>query len=167
MISNDYEGMVGMNPEFEKRHFFSGDDDFTYQVPKVYFECQGDIGHDELAFDWSRDSVIMVRDNRAVRYTEFNNYELLMTTLDGRKEWVDGIIADIMAYDPQCASDIRTARSYCIEEFDWNNSVKRKYKVILEETSKLEEYEEGHLKSIIDRDSKCIGEEYVLTDPRR
>jgi hypothetical protein len=106
----------------------------------------------------------MVKDNRAVRYTEFNHYELLMTDLEGRTDWVDGRVADIMAWDLQYASDIRTAKSYWIEEFDWNNSVKRKYKVILEETSKLEEYDEGYLKSVIDRDSKRIGEEGTLTD---
>lgn len=123
MNSNMYEGMIRMKSEMENKHFFSGDDGFTYRVPQVYFECQGDINHSQLAFDWRGDSVIMVKDNRAVRYTEFNHYELLMTDLEGRTDWVDGRVADIMAWDLQYASDIRTAKSYWIEEFDWNNSV--------------------------------------------
>jgi hypothetical protein len=69
MSNTSYEGLVGMKPELEKRHFFSGDDDFTYQVPQVYFECQGEINHSQLAFDCLYDSVIMVKDNRAVKYT--------------------------------------------------------------------------------------------------
>ena len=164
MSSISYEGMVGMKPELEKRHFFSGDDDFTYRAPQVYFECQGEINHSQLAFDSRYDSVIMVKDNRAVKYTEVDHYEVLLTNLDGRTEWVDGTLADIMGWDIEDAADIRTAKSYWIEEFDGSNAVKRKYKVILEETSKLEEFDERYLKSVIDRDGKCIGEEYVLRD---
>ena len=161
MSNTSYEGLVGMKPELEKRHFFSGDDDFTYRVPQVYFECLGEINHSQLAFDSRYDSVIMVKDNRAVKYTEIDHYEVLLTDLDGRTDWVDGMVADIMGWDID-AADIRTAKTYWIEEFDWNNAVKRKYKVILEETSKLEEYDAGYLKSVID--SKCIGEEYALRD---
>ena len=164
MSNTSYEGLVGMKPEFEKRHFFSGDDDFTYRVPQVYFECQGEINHSQLAFDCRYDSVIMVKDNRAVKYTEVDYYDVLLTDVDGRTEWVDGVVADIMGWEIEDAADIRTAKSYWVEEFDWNKSEKRRYKVILEETSKLEEYDARYLKSVIDRDSKCIDGEYVLRD---
>ena len=165
MNSNYYNGMIGMKPKSGDAIFFSGDDDFTYRIPRVYFECQGDVDHLESAFDWRGESVITFKDNRAVRYTECNHYELLMTDIDGCTEWVEGVLADIMDYDMQYASDVRTVKSYLIEEFDWNKSEKRTYKVILESTSKLEESDEGYLKSITDRDSNCIDEEYVLTDP--
>ena len=161
-MSNMYEGMVGMKPEIEKRDFFSGDDDFTYRIPQVYFEYHGDVDHSQKVFDSRGDSVIMVKDNRAVRYTEFDYHELLMTDPNGQTEWVDGRLADIMGWDIEDVSETRKAKSYWIEEFDWNNSVKRKYKVTLESTSKLEEYEEGYLKRVIERDSKCICEEYTL-----
>ena len=162
MSSTNYEGFVGMKPELKQRYFFSGDDDFTYQVPMVYFECQGEINHSQRALDYKFDSVIMVKDNRAVKYTEVDHYEVLLTDLEGRTDWVDGIPADIMGWDTEDAADIRTAKSYWIEEFDWSKSEKRRYKVVLEEISKLEEYDERYLKSVIDRDSKIIGEEYVL-----
>jgi hypothetical protein len=87
-----------------------------------------------------------------------------LTDVDGKTDWVDGRVADIMGWDIEDAADIKTAKSYWIEEFDWSNAVKRKYKVILEETSKLEEYDAGYLKSVIDKDSKRMGEEYVLRD---
>ena len=190
MSSNSYEGLVGMKPEIEKSHFFSGDDGFTYKAPLVYFECQGDIEHFrkedyeyeddaivakdhciesdidplQVAFDWRGDSVIVAKDNRVVRYTEFDYYELLMTDLEGQIDWVDGRLADIMGWDLKYASDIRTAKGYWIEEFDWNKMEKKKYKVILDETSKLGKYDAGYLKSVIDRDSKCVGEEYILRD---
>ncbi|MBO5908489.1 MAG: hypothetical protein J6Q67_01715, partial [Clostridia bacterium] len=76
----------------------------------MYFECQGETEHSQLAFDWRGDSVIMVKDSRAVRYTEFNHYELLMTDLDGRTNWVEGRLADIMGWDIADAIDTRTAK---------------------------------------------------------
>ena len=159
-----YEGMVSMKPEIENRHFFSGDDDFTYRVPQVYFECQGEIDHSQSVFDYSCDSVIMVKDNRAIKYTERLSNEILMTDLDGHTAWVDSMIVDCMGGDDDGVSDIRASKSYWIEEFDWNKSEKRKYRVVLEEITQLEEYDEAYLKSVIDRDSKCISEEYVLAD---
>ena len=73
MSSTNYEGFVGMKPELKQRYFFSGDDDFTYRVPMVYFECQGEINHSQRALDYKFDSVIMVKDNRAVKYTEVDH----------------------------------------------------------------------------------------------
>ena len=172
-MNNYYEGMVSMKPEMEARHFFSGDCDFTYQIPKVYFECVGEVENFEdenplkLGFDWRGDSMVVVKDNRAVRYTEYDYYELLMADLDGKTEWKDGRLVDIIGWDLDQAKDIRKAKSYMIEEYDWNSSLKRRYKVILEETSKLEAYDNGYLKKIIDENSKSIGDEYILTDPDR
>ena len=164
MISNTYEGMVRMKPETENRHFFSGNDDFTYQVPQVYFECEGDIDHSQLVLDYRSNSVIMVKDNCAVKYTEFNHYEGLMTNSKGETVWFDGIAADMMEWDVEKFNEIRPAKSYFIEEFDWNKSEKRRYKVVLEDISKLEEYDASYLRMVINRDSKDIGKEYVLAD---
>ena len=111
MSNTSYEGSLGMKPELEKRHFFSGDDDFTYRAPQVYFECQGEINHSERAVDCRYDSVIMVKDNRAVKYTEIDYYEVLLTDVEGRTEWVDGVVVDIMGWDIEDAVDIRTAKS--------------------------------------------------------
>lgn len=162
MSNTNYEGMVGMKPQIEKSDFFSGDDDFTYRIPHVYFECHGETNHSQLAFDYRGDSVIVVKDNRAVRYTEIDHYEILLTDLDGRTDWVDGQLADIMGWDIEDAIDTRKVQSYRIEEFDWKNSIKRTYKVILDSTSKFEKNDEGYLKRVIERDRKCRGEEYIL-----
>ena len=164
MISNTYEGMVRMKPETENRYFFSGDDNFTYQVPQVYFECNGEIDNSQLALDYRVNSVTMVKENCAVKFTEFDHYEILMTNSKGEPEWVDRIAADIMGWDVESFNEIRPVKSYFIEEFDWNKSEKRRYKVVLEDISKLEKYDASHLKKAIDRDSKDIGEEYVLAD---
>ena len=162
MIRNTYEAMVQMKPKMENYHFFTGDDDFTYQVPRVYFECKGDINHSPLAFDWKDDSVITFKDNCAVRYTEHNSYEMLMVDDEGVGTWVDGKLVDIMCWDVKNTKEVRPVKSYMIEEFDWNKNEKRRYKVILETSSKLEEYDEMYLKKTIARDYEAECGEYNL-----
>lgn len=162
MISNTYEAMVQMKPKMENYHFFTGDDDFTYQVPRVYFECMGDINHSPSAFDWKDDSVIVFKDNCAVRYTERNSYEMLMVDDEGVGTWVDGWVVDIMGWDINNVEEL-PVKSYMIEEFDWNKNEKRRYKVILEETTRLEEYDEVYLKKVIARDREEDCREYILT----
>lgn len=165
MISNTYEAFVQMKPEMDNRHFFTGDDDFTYQVPQVYFECLGETDNSPVAFDWSDNSVITVKDNRVVKYTECTLYELLMTDANGESSWVDGRLADCMGWNVKNVKQIRPKKSYMIEEYDLNNSEKRRYKVVLEETTNFEEYELEYLKKVIESDSKCNGNEYTLTQP--
>ena len=108
MSKSSYDGLVQMQPNFKNGDFFSGDDDFNYQVPRVYFEC---LGEEDLKY----------------------------------------------------IREVRPVKSYMIEEFDWNKSEKRRYKVVLEETSKLEDYEQRYLKKVIARDSEDSGKEYMLT----
>lgn len=164
MSSTIYEGMVGMKPEFKNRHFFSGDDDFTYQIPKVYFECMGECDHSDLAFDYRDDSVMMLKGDRIVRYTERNCYEILMTNLNGRTEWVNGGLAECLGWDVEYIKDIRPTTIYWVEEFDLSKSEKKRYKVVLESTSKLEDFDARQIKKIIENNNECAGEEYVLTN---
>ena len=163
MSKSSYDGLVQMQPTFENGEFFSGDDDFTYQVPRVYFECLGEINDSQSVFDWNDASVITFKDNRAVKYTECSLYELLMTDENGESCWIDGKVADCMGCDAENVKQIRPKKVYMIEEFDWSKSEKRRYKVILEKTSKLEEHDEVYLKGVIDRDIKCGGD-YTLRD---
>ena len=82
---------------------------------------------------------------------------------NGEKNWFVGKYEFLTEEDLKYISEIRPIKSYTIEEFDWNKSEKRRYKVILEETSKLEDYEEGYLKEVINRDSKSGNDEYILS----
>jgi hypothetical protein len=163
MISSSYEGLVQMEPDLKNGEFFSGDDDFTYQVPRVYFECAGDIHDTHSVFDWSQNSITTFKDNRALKCTEYIYNQFLMTDENGESYWCDGIYEFFTEEYLKYASDIRPIKSYMIEEFDWNKSEKRRYKVILEETSKLNEYDEPYLKKVIDRDIKRGGD-YTLRD---
>lgn len=163
MSNSSYDGLVQMQPNFENGEFFSGDDDFTYQVPRVYFECLGEINDSQSVFDWNDASVITFKDNCAVKYTESTYCEFLMPCENGEKNWFIGQYEFLGEEDLKYASEIRPVKSYMIEEFDWSKSEKRRYKVILEETSKLEEYDEAYLKRVIDSDIKSGGD-YTLRD---
>ena len=163
MISSSYDGLVKMEPNLENREFFTGDDDFTYQVPRVYFECLGESTDTQMALEWDDASVITFKDNRAVKYTERTYHEFLLPNENGEESWYTGEYGFLGEDDLKYARDIRPVKSYTIEEFDWNKSEKRRYKVILEETSKLEEYDEAYLKRVIDSDIKSGGD-YTLRD---
>lgn len=160
-MSNVYEGMVQMKPNFKNMEFFSGDDDFTYQMPRVYFECFGEINDSHSEFNWSDNSLITFKDNCAVKYTEVISCELLLPVENGEEFWFDAR-EDLGEVALEYAKEIRPVKSYIIEEYDWNKSEKRRYKVVLEETSKLEDYEQRYLKKVISRDSEDAGKEYML-----
>jgi hypothetical protein len=165
MISSSYDGLIQMEPNLENREFFTGDDDFTYQVPRVYFECLGESTDTQTMLEWDDASVITFKDNRALKYTESTYYEYLLPNENGEESWYIGKYEFLGEDELKYARDIRPVKSYTIEEFDWNKSEKRRYKVILEETSKLEKYDEAYLKRVIDRDSHGEGREYILKQP--
>ena len=161
-IYSSYYGSVPMKPEIEKRDFFSGDDDFTYQVPQVYFACEGEIYDSASVKEWGDDFVVVVKGKHIVKYTESNFHELLMPLENGKDEWIPGKFADICG-DWECASETRKARSYSIEEYDLDKSEKKTYRVILEETSKITSHDEAFLKAAINNGDNYDSAEYTLT----
>ena len=163
MSNSSYDGLVQMQPNFENGDFFSGDDDFNYQVPRVYFECLGEINDSQSVFNWDDASVITFKDNCVVRYTKSTYCEFLMLDEKGEEIWLIGKHECLGEEDLKYIREVRPVKSYMIEEFDWNKSEKRRYKVVLEETSKLEDYEQRYLKKVIARDSEDSGKEYMLT----
>ena len=164
-MSSSYDGLVQMKPNFENGEFFSGDDDFTYQVPRVYFECLGEFEASQSVFNWDDASVITFKDNCMVKYTESTYYEFLLPDENGVKNWFIGKYELLGEEDLKYARNVRPVKSYMIEEFDWKKSEKRRYKVVLEETSRLGKEEEAYLKGVIDRDVKHEGN-YTLRDTK-
>ena len=144
-----FDGFVPMRAEMEKREFYSGDDDFSCKLPKVCFECSGETDISNKAFDWSSNSVIIEEGNRTVKYVNYTCHELLMTDSNGQTDWVDGVLASFMDWDVDDVTETREVQTRWVEEYDWEKSVKRKYKLILEEISPIEEYDRVHIKEDI------------------
>ena len=163
MIKSPYEGTVQMKPKMESREFFTGDDDFTYQVPRVYFECLGESTDTQSVLEWNDASVITFKDNRAVKYTESTYHEFLFPNENEDESWHVGKYEFLGEDDLKYARDIRLAKSYMIEEFDLNKFEKRRYKVVLEEISKLGDCDERYFRDMIDREREGNNGEYTLT----
>lgn len=149
MSNTWYEGFVPMRAEMEKREFYSGDDDFSYKIPKICFECSGETDISNKAFDWSDNSIIVEEGNCTVKYVNCTHHELLMTDLDGKTDWVNGVLASCMGWDVDDVTETQIVQTRWVEEYDWEKSVKRKYKLVLEEVSAIEKYDRIHIKEDI------------------
>lgn len=149
MSNTWYEGFVPMRADTKKREFYSGDDDFAYKIPRIFFECGGEIDDSNNAFNWSSNSVIVEEGNRTVKYVDYTSHELLVTDLNGHKDWVDGVLADFMGWNVDDVTETREVQTRWVEEYDWEKSEKRKYRLVLEETSTIEKYDVIHIKEDI------------------
>ena len=162
MCKNWYGGFVPMKPEMDKRELISGDDDFTYKTPKICFECNGETDDSFNGFEWKEDSIIIDRDNRVVKYVEYDNYEFLVADIDGHTEWLDGRIAEFLGFDMKHVKEVRKVESHWIEEYDWEKSIKKRYRLVLEEASNLEEYDSSHVKEKLLCKDPYNDKEYVM-----
>lgn len=144
MFGNYYEGSVPMKPEMEMKSFIS-EDDLSYQMPKMYFECAGQVYDAQSAFAWSDDSLIALKDNCIVKYTASKFYEVLVTDADGKKHWLANRMADICGFGEGDVEKTIERKRYTVEEYDLEKSEKRTYSVILKTTVEMNDKEVQHL----------------------
>ena len=152
MSSTWYDGYVPMTPKMEEREFFSGDDDFTCKVPKIVYKCDGETNTDHEAFEWSTNSVIVAGGSRIIEYVEDTFYELLMTDLEDRTLWAPGPLADCMGWDVENVKEIRKIEKRYIDEFDFNKMEKRRYRLVLEGISEIDDCDRGVMEDILGED---------------
>ena len=83
MSSYHYGGQVEMKPVVEENvgNDFMEDEGYPYAIPKVYLEGYTEQYYPQVVFDWSNDSVVLVRDKRVLRYTRSSFVELLAKEL--------------------------------------------------------------------------------------
>lgn len=142
MLELNSYGVVPMIPDMKKANIECDDDDNTlFKVPQMLFNGRRDICEEEPAYNWDLDSVFIIKDKCVVKYTESTTYEVLAKDIDGKLEWLDGKVAEIMGFDIKGYEDIRVAKAYSIEKYDLEKSEKSKYKITLEETSKMSDYD--------------------------
>lgn len=163
MYSCYYNGLVPMKSEMEKKDFIS-EDDVSYEVPRVYFGCTGEMCDDTSAFDWNDEFVIVVRDNLILKYTESTFCETLVKDPDGKKSWMNGPIVEFLGYDSEDVEEVIERKRYTIEEFDFDKFEKRKYKVVFEETSSIDDSDYCTFKHYVNDGSKYNSIDYTLTE---
>lgn len=138
MCNIEYVGSVRMqavennknDPAFLKK--------YPFVMPKVFLEGYSD----PYVYDGGMDSVVLVREDRVTIYSDGNFAELLEKDKGGNVVWVDGrsILYD-EGWDAERFVGIREAEERTVTEYDLKTLEKRKYKVVLDETAKMNEEE--------------------------
>lgn len=147
-MGNYYDGKVSMKPDMSKMDYIC-EDEYSFEVPEVYFESTGEE-NEKNVFDRNSDSILVVKNKRVIKYTDTIFSKMLLKNEDGKTEWLDGRIANILGIDIDEAEDIRELKEYQIEEYDLKKSQKRRYKVILDETVDMSDIDICKIKRIID-----------------
>lgn len=142
-----------LKPDMEKADFI--EDEIMVEVPSFYYDGSIRSYDDhELPYVWDTDTILMRRGNYVVKYTETSYYEWLFENEDGSTSWIDGRAAFVIDIDEERVIDVRPAKEYIVEDYDVEKSVKRKYKVTLEETSEMDSWDHLQLKTTIGTNNK-------------
>lgn len=133
-----------LKPDMEKADFI--EDEIMVEVPSFYYDGSTYSYDDqELPYVWDTDSIFVRRGNHIVKYTEFVYYEWLLKDEDGSTSWIDGRMAFVVDVDEDRVIDVRPANEYIVEDYDLEKSVKRTYKVTLEQTSEMSSFDHSNL----------------------
>ena len=161
-----YSGSVPMKPEMDKMDFFGEyiDYDISYQMPKIYFECAGDTYDSKSSLEWSDNSLIVVKDNCIVKYTESKFSDVLVKDVDGKSDWLECRVANVYGFEEEDVEDSVERKRYTVEEYDLDKSEKRSYSVILKTSSQLNDIDKSIVQDMIDNVKKHGISNYVLTE---
>ena len=148
MSSCCYGGKVLMKPDVEERNenLIDGEDyiedAYPFSMPKVYLEGHGERYYPQTLFDWDDDSVVIVRDKMVIRYTSSSFFELLAKDENGNIIWVDGRNAPYEGcWKGEYLKEVRPVTEYTINEYNMETGEEKRYKMVLEETKQMNEYE--------------------------
>ncbi len=161
-----YDGMVAMKPEMENKDFGCDpyDYEYSYKVPKVGFECAGEVYDAKTTFAWSDESVTIVKDKCILKYTESKFCEVLVTDVNDEKHWLENRMADICGFGDEDVEDCVERKRYTVEEYDLDKSEKRTYEVVLKETRKLDYSDDYFIERALKIENKLDGTEYWLSE---
>lgn len=163
MYSCFYSGSVPMKAEMKKKDFIS-DDEFCYQMPPVYFECTGEVYDSQSVFKWSDDSLVVVKDNCILKYTESNFQEVLVRDVEGKTYWFENRQADIYGFEDGDVEEAIERKRYTVEEYDLERLEKRKYQVVLQETSRFDHIDDSYIQELLNKAKKLNRASYLLTE---
>ena len=158
MASITYGGKLLMKPE--KTNINLKDDymdDYTsypFNEPKVYLDGACETYHPQLSFSWSDDSVVLVRDTSVVEYTKSSFTELLAKDKDGNIIWVDGRRAPYSnCWNGEYLGETRAGQEFSVTFYDIKTLQKKRYKMVLDETTEFESWDYRRLANFVDADT--------------
>ena len=136
-----------LNLNMKDSEFYLDDSGIT--PPSFYYEGSDmSLKEDPLSV-WNTHSVCVRRDNHIVKYCEDVFLDLLLENDDGTTSWLDGRSGHIIEIDEDKVVDVRLSNQYYIEDYDLEKSAKRRYKVVLEEFSEMDEFEHQYFANTI------------------
>lgn len=136
-----------LNLNMEYSEFYLDDSGIT--PPNFYYEgCDMSLKEDPFAV-WNQHSVFVHNNKHIVKYSEDTFLDLLLENEDGSTSLLDSRVCTVIDIDEDRVVDIHPSNQYYIEDYDLEKSVKRKYKVILEETSEMNEFDHQYFANII------------------
>lgn len=134
-------GYVQFNPDLNDEYDMEHGDviyepsKYPLSIPKIYF----DSSFDKYCLDWSDDSTIVINDGILTKYNKHSFFELLAEDENGNEIWVDERTAPYVGcWKGKYLGEVRDVSEYDIEEFHLNTLEKKKYKVTLESTSRMD-----------------------------
>lgn len=134
-----------LNPDMQEAAFYKNDKGIV--PPNFYYEGFDLSCEKDPIYVWNAHSVLVHRENHVVNYSENVFLDLLLEDEDGGTSWFDGRAANIIDIDESAVVDTRPSNEYFIEDYDLEKSVKRRFKVTLEETTDMDDHDHCFLKN--------------------
>ena len=162
-MSNFYRSCsVPMKAEMKKAGIAILDENMdSFELPSIYYDGCNFAYDEEFMFDWAADSVLVKRAGRIIKYSEITSYDVLLKDEDSESTWYKGAAAEIWGATKDDVIDFRPTKEYTIEEYDLEKALKYRYKVTLEETSEMDEFDRLVCEKYFieeNEDSNIIGE---------
>ena len=138
-----------LNPDMREAEFY---EDYKGIIPPNFYYEGFDLScSNDPIYLWNAHSVLVHRENHVVKYSENVFLDLLLEDEDGGTSWFDGRTANLIDIDESAIVDTSPSNEYFIEDYDLEKSIKRRFKVTLEETSDMDDHDYCELKN-------CFGE---------
>jgi hypothetical protein len=167
MSSFCYGGTMPLKVDEAKYKTYSYDEcgelGYPFREPKVFLDGCAETYFPQYCFDWENDSVVFVREKQVMEYTRSHFWELLARDEVGNIVWVDGRYAPYSGcWDGEYLDEIRAAHGYTITEYDLEALEKRKYKVVLDSTTTLNNDDLRRMTKFVDAEN--ITSHFTITD---
>ena len=167
MSSITYGGKLLMKSEKNninpKDDYMDDYDSYPFEEPKVYLDGTCETYHPQYSFSWGDDSVVLVRDTTVIEYTKSSFTELLAKDKDGNIIWVDGRGAPYSnCWDGEYLGDTRAGQEFKVTLYDIKTSQKKRYKMVLDETTEFESWDYRRLADFVDEDT--LGSHLIIKE---
>ena len=162
MSSTIFGGKILLKPVEEEKHEYDyGDEGYPLREPTVYLEGVVEEYYPQTVFSWSDDSVVVVRENRVIRYTRSSFTELLAKNEKGDIVWMDGRNAPYSScWDGEYLDDERHGEEFTIHTYDLSTMKKQSYTAVLQKEEDMDNDDIRRISGYIE--TKEIEERFVI-----